>query len=156
MGQQEAHGAVMKLIRMGIDRDLPSAHAVNRLRRKTERWNDVILAHLGNDARLFSFAVDRDRLKDFRGGQSVDDTTAVDSWPLFLASISKAFPIEEAQVANPLLNSEIFRAVSPVLPAGRSPMRTSEWVRPLFADRVWQRLEETSRQMDDWLESYLF
>jgi hypothetical protein len=154
LSHQESRMEALKILNKAVTAGSPTALSLNRLRRKTERWSDVILAHLGNHNRYRNYAVDRDRLRDFQEAYECDANARVNNWSLYLASLSKAFPIGAAPAANPSLNAEIHRSIRAILPDMRSNS-DSQQPRPLFTDWVWQRLESTSRQMDDWLESYL-
>ena len=150
----EARMEALKVLNVAVAAALPAGLSLNRLRRKTERWSDVLLAHLGDHARFRNYAVDRERLKDFQVAYQGNDNARANNWSLYMASFSKAFPGGAAPSANPTLNLEIHRSIRGILPNHRQ-LSDAEQSRPLFTDWVWQRLESTSQQMDDWLESYM-
>jgi hypothetical protein len=154
LSHQESRMDALRILNTAVSAGSPSALSLNRLRRKTERWSDVVLAHLGSHDRYRNYAVDRERLREFQEAYEHDANARVNNWSLYLASLSKAFPAGAAPAANPSLNAEIHRSIHAILPSMRSNSDRHQ-PRPLFTDWVWQRLESTSQQMDDWLESYM-
>ena len=46
----EARMEALKVLNVAVAAALPAGLSLNRLRRKTERWSDVLLAHLGDHA----------------------------------------------------------------------------------------------------------
>lgn len=93
MGQLEArHRVLLLLVRSSVV-NAEEAVKLNRLRRRTERWTDLLIGHLDDDGDLSQYAINPDRARDFaedlrhqrrqRGGHL--------AWPLMLSSLRAAF-----------------------------------------------------------------
>ena len=93
IGHIEARHRVLTLMVRGPDIDASAAVQLNRLRRRTERWTDLLIGYLTGLHDVSEFAVDPQRAKDFaedlryrgslQGGRH--------AWPLMLASLQAAF-----------------------------------------------------------------
>jgi hypothetical protein len=72
--------------------------ALDRLRRRTERWTDLLLATLVRRFDLAEFGFDPERLRDFAA--SATATSRSDGWPLLLTGLRVAFedvpPVDDA------------------------------------------------------------
>lgn len=56
---------VLKLLLVGERLEVPEAKALNDLRRKVERWTDMLLAHFASTIDIQDFAFEPNRAKDF-------------------------------------------------------------------------------------------
>jgi len=93
VGHLEARYRVMTLLTRGPGIDVEQAVRLNRLRRRTERWTDLLIGYLTSVDDVGQFAVEPDRARDFaedlhhrshlEGGRAV--------WPLVFASLRAAF-----------------------------------------------------------------
>jgi len=93
IGHLEARHRVLTLLVRGPRIDAAQAVKLNRLRRRTERWTDLLVGYLIGLDDVGQFAIDPDRARDFaddlcyrsrlRGGRF--------AWPLLLASLRAAF-----------------------------------------------------------------
>jgi len=93
VGHLEARYRVMTLLTRGPGIDVEQAVRLNRLRRRTERWTDLLIGYLTGVDDVGQFAVEPDRARDFAedlrhrsrlsGGRFV--------WPLVFASLRTAF-----------------------------------------------------------------
>lgn len=93
IGHLEARHRVLTLLVRGPVVGAEQAVRLNQLRRRTERWTDMLLASLAEWCDVGEFAFDPERTKDFaedlsfqasmKGGQH--------AWPLVIASLRAAF-----------------------------------------------------------------
>ena len=93
IGHMEARHRVLTILVRGPGIDAEQAVKLNRLRRRTERWTDLLVGYLASLHDVSEFAIDPDRAHDFAedlhyrsrlaGGQQ--------TWPLVLASIRASF-----------------------------------------------------------------
>ena len=93
IGHLEARHRVLTLLVQGPAIDSEAGLKLNRLRRRTERWTDMLIGYLAGLDDVSEFAVDPIRAKDFaedlryqaqwEGGHH--------AWPLVLASLRAAF-----------------------------------------------------------------
>ena len=93
VGQLEARHRVMTLLTQEPRIDVEQAVRLNRLRRRTERWTDLLIGYLTGVDDVGQFAVDPDRARDYAedlryrsrlaGGRFV--------WPLVFASLRASF-----------------------------------------------------------------
>ena len=114
IGHLEARHRVLTLLVQGPGIDAEEALKLNRLRRRTERWTDLLVGHLAGLHDVGEFAIDPRRARDFaedlrwqsrrQGGRYV--------WPLALASLEAAFRQGLAPVSpNPDLNATIAQSI---------------------------------------------
>lgn len=93
IGHLEARHRVLTLLVQGPGIDSEEAVKLNRLRRRAERWTDLLIGYLSGLADVSEFAIDPERAKDFaddlryqnpmKGGQQ--------AWKLLLASLQTGF-----------------------------------------------------------------
>ncbi len=70
VGHMEARNRVLKLINGCPTAHQESAEAIDELRRRCERWTDLLLSHVAGAPNLSRLAFDADRTKDF--GESAE------------------------------------------------------------------------------------
>ncbi len=143
IGHQEVRCRLLTWLVDGLERDLPLASEVDRLRRRCDRWSDLLLARLPGDEPL-AYAVDPRRIVDFRvGANSVPDEHEP-LWPLLRASLEHLLPIvDDDRAAHPQLNAQIHEATAAILSSGWSE-HSLEALR--------ERIAVTQARMEDWLE----
>jgi hypothetical protein len=92
----------------------------NRLRHRTDRWLDYLLAYLLDDEAVLEFAANRERALEFHDDlrRSPSDAHRRNAWPLVAASIRAAFPPRRSDAAgNSDLNEQIASSLLAALPA---------------------------------------
>jgi hypothetical protein len=117
---EEARGRAMALLVHGGGLGVKQAASVNRLRRRAERWSDVLIGGLLNLCDVREFAIDPRRAEDFaidlaqqRGSASGDQ-----AWRLTLVSMRNAFQSGMSVIAaNPDANARITASVLSCFPA---------------------------------------
>jgi len=119
IGHLEARHRVLILMVNGRGIRVEEAVKLNHLRRRTERWSDLLIGHLSQVDDMSQFAVDPQRARDFaddlRRQQRQGGQRAV--WPLVQASLQAAFGQGLAPASpNPDLNRAVAAAILSCLP----------------------------------------
>ncbi|HEY2881261.1 MAG TPA: hypothetical protein VGJ15_02480 [Pirellulales bacterium] len=118
-GHLEASNSVLLMI--ANDRSSASAGAeLNRLRRLTERWTDLLLAGLGSQFETGSFAHDANRVVEFSRDfvQSNQRILRLQAWALLTASLHATFDMQlQAVTPNADLNQNIAGAILGCFPS---------------------------------------
>jgi hypothetical protein len=114
IGHLEARHRVLTLLAGGLPIDLEQAFRLNRLRRRAERWTDLLIGYLLRVGDVSRFAVEPDRARqfadDFRDRSSTKGGRH--AWPLLLASLRAAFRKGLAPTSpNGDLNAQIAASV---------------------------------------------
>ncbi len=92
-GHNEARNRALTLMVKGMDVPLGSLSQVDRLRRKAERWSDLLCGHLILNFQLEEFAFEPDRAVEFGQSQMREILRAADEpvWEFVLTGIRLAF-----------------------------------------------------------------
>jgi hypothetical protein len=93
LGHLEARHRVLTLLVSGPGIHAEEAVKLNRLRRRTERWTDVLVGRLSERQDLSEFAIDPERAREFAGDlrHQSHQRGGRFAWPLTLASLRAAF-----------------------------------------------------------------
>ena len=152
IGHMEARHRVLTLMVRGPGIDAEAAVQLNRLRRRAERWTDLLVGHLATVGDVSEFAFDPQRAKDFaddlrertalRGGQFV--------WPLLLASLRTAFQRRlAAQTPNVDLNARIAASILSCFPTDL--FDSTGLLRSLWLMRLTNMTQDTQGMIEDLL-----
>ena len=152
IGHMEARHRVLTLMVRGPGIDAEAAVQLNRLRRRAERWTDLLVGHLMTVGDVSEFAFDPQRATDFAddlryrttlsGGQFV--------WPLVLASLRAAFQRRlAAQTPNADLNARIAAGILSCFPADL--FDSTGLLRSLWLMRLTSITHDTQGMIDDLL-----
>jgi hypothetical protein len=119
LGHAEARHRVLTLLVHGPGISSHEALRLDRLRRRSERWTDLLIGHVCNEHDVSEFAanpaVAREFAADLRNHQGW--STESQAWPLLLASLRAAFRQDVAAVSpNRDLNRRIAAGVLACLP----------------------------------------
>jgi hypothetical protein len=118
-GHQEARHRVLNLILNYHGVGPHEAVVLNRLRHRCERWTDILLARLGNSAKLCDLAHDGERVDDFQGewplGPQSHVATQRAAW--LLSSFAGAFVKHPLTTANFDLNQRIAQSIVASFPS---------------------------------------
>ncbi len=120
IGHMEARHRVLMLLVRGPGVDAEGAVKLNHLRRRTERWTDLLVGHLARYGDVTEFAIDADRAVEFSRDLEfqADQKGGRQAWPLLQASLRAAFQGGLARVSpNEDLNAQIASAILSCFPA---------------------------------------
>jgi len=120
LGQLKARQLAMRLMVNCPHELLDRAALLDRLRRKTERWTDLLLGHLVVRYPVVDFAFDERRARDFGSEQLASRVAGPDDrvWDLILAGLRLAFPIKQTLLATDSGHGcQIVRSVLSTFPA---------------------------------------
>jgi hypothetical protein len=152
IGHSEARHRVLTLLSHVTGMDAHSAVKLNRLRRHTERWTDLLVGRLADIQDVAEFAVDPKRASDFaedapsRHGFEASQLT----WPLLLVSLRKAFQRELGAISpNADLNAGIAASVLSCFPS--EPIDASGLCRALWLMRITSVAEDAARMIEGLL-----
>jgi hypothetical protein len=151
-GHLEARRRVLSLISDGRVIELREAVRLNQLRRRVERWTDMLLAHLSGAVEIDEFAFEPDRAREFAADL---DHEAVSNQRRFtcqimLASLQASFAdgLDDRSI-NQDLNRRIGAAV---LAAFREEITDSTGlVKSLWLQRLSQTASDTEGMIEDLL-----
>jgi hypothetical protein len=120
VGHTEARHRVLMLLAHGANIDAQAVVKLNRLRRRSERWTDLLIGRLSDTLDMSEFAIDPQRAQDFaedspsRRGFEPSGL----AWPLLLASLRKAFQRELGAISpNADLNARIASGILACFPS---------------------------------------
>lgn len=118
-GQLEARHRALSLLVHAGGVPIADALAINRLRRKAERWTDLLLGYLAPRLDFSDLAADPERWRDFAlDWQEVADQPDVPRWQLLHASLQDAFPVPQApRSPNTDLNERIAASILACFPS---------------------------------------
>ena len=120
IGHLEARHRVLMLLVRGPGIDAEGAVKLNHLRRRTERWSDVLVGYLGTQGDVSEFAIDSERARDFSQDlqYQCSHTGSRQVWPLLMASLRAAFKQGLSPISpNADLNATIASSILACLPA---------------------------------------
>jgi hypothetical protein len=114
IGHMEARHRVLSLMVHGPDIRVEAAVRLNHLRRRTERWTDLLIGHLPRQYDVSEFATDPQRARDFADDVQQRSRLAGgrNTWPLITASLRAAFRCGLSPVSpNADLNARIANSI---------------------------------------------
>jgi hypothetical protein len=117
-GQLEVRQRALSLLLHATGVPIADAVAINALRRKADRWTDLLLGYLPCQCDLTPFAADPQRMKDFAlDWRDCAEEPRTAHWSLLLASLSDAFPTNAAwRSPNADLNERIAASIIACFP----------------------------------------
>jgi hypothetical protein len=151
MGQMEARNRALNLMVYGQGFDIQEAIALNQLRRRSERWTDLLLGHLFLHHEAAEFAFDAARARDFAEDLRDQGGLCGVAWRLTVASLRAAFSQGlSPRPAHAELNFRFGSAIVELLPAelfDSVGMPQSFWMMRLtnLADGAQELLDELLR-----------
>lgn len=152
----EVRNAMLRLLVDDGGFDNETFLELNRLRRRIERWTDLLLARILHLVETTEFAFDHQRVEEFsevlcRGGQQTFITEDL---------FSQAFPdsLESANSSDQLngLNEIIFQSLEGIVAqeARQSTSVVEDWTTS-FRNAIPLRLDSSSRSIDELIRAYL-
>ncbi len=121
IGHLEARNRALRLILNHRDTHPEAFDRLDEMRRRMERWMDLLLSRTPNLEAAIKFGFDENRIRDFAQDRLLDDSQQqTHSQKLFLASLSSSLKRGVTKwSANPDLNREIGAGVLACLPGDR-------------------------------------
>ncbi len=119
IGHLEARHRVLTLLVRQSSIDSEEAVKLNRLRRRTERWTDMLVGYLMGLFDVGQFAIDPQRARDFAEDLSFQNHLpgGRHAWPLLQASLQAAFQQGLSPTSpNPELNRQIANSILSCFP----------------------------------------
>jgi hypothetical protein len=116
----EARNRSLTLMANGLQVPIAKMSQVDRLRRKSERWSDLLIGHLVLNYQLDEFAFECNRSIEFGQSQMREIVSATDEpvWEFVLAGVRLAFSSVDAVVApSDVWNRRVVRSVLGSFPA---------------------------------------
>lgn len=116
----EARNRSLALMAGGLQVSMSAMSQVDRLRRKSERWSDLLIGHLVLNYQLDDFAFESNRCIEFGQSQMREIISATDEpvWEFVLAGVRLAFsPFDDLSAPSDVWNRRVVRAVLGSFPA---------------------------------------
>lgn len=151
IGQLATRNQALQLIYLGLDDNNPEAKHLDALRRKLERWCDILLsrfAHLGD---LDQFAFDGKRVVEWANDHSeASPEQQQHAWELLKESLYKALDDTPSHpAANPDLNRQVALTISSSLPQS-SDVQVTEAESP-WLNRLTTKASEMQQLIDEYI-----
>lgn len=140
IGHMEAKHRALTWLTKSRDMDVHDAAKLDRLRRRADRWSDLLVGHLAAQWDVCEFAADPRRAQDFADDLNRQDQET--AWPLLLNSIRAAFRHGIAVVSpNADLNERIAGSILACFPP--DVFDSNELFRSFWLVRLTTIAEET-------------
>lgn len=109
---------------------------LDAVRRRVERWTDLLLGHLVEAYRVDDFAFDPQRAREFGAQQLLqsEEQSRDQAWVLVLIGLRTAFSSAPVDPPNELIQEEIISSILACFPPGA--FQLSGPFRPIIADRI--------------------
>jgi hypothetical protein len=150
LGQLEARRRVLHLVTDARAIDLAHCVALNQLRRRVERWTDMLLAHVSRDVDITEFAFEPDRAMEFAEDLAHEAVAAERQFTgqLILSSLRAAFQTNLAQGSpNVDLNRRLGCAI---LACFREELfDATGLVKPLWVERLSVTADDAQGMIDE-------
>lgn len=152
VGHLECRNRALTLMVHGQGLGLEEAVALNRLRRRAERWTDLLLGQLVSELDVDDFAFDPSRAHDFAADVSFgyQEGRGNLAWQMVLASLRAAFQSGLSDVnPNGDLNRKIGESILSCLPANL--FDSTGLFKSLWLTRLDCTTNETQGMIDEYL-----
>jgi hypothetical protein len=159
LGQMEARNRALQLIVHGPGIDAADAVSLNQLRRRTERWTDVLVGYLATSSDVSPLAADPQRARDFASDliHEQQHGVAEQGWQVTLAALRAAFRHDlDRPVANVELTDQIGQAVLACFPGTimhSDGFHDTEVTRTLWLARMQMAATDTQSLIDELLRA---
>jgi len=151
LGHMEARNRALNQLLHGHGLPATLMVKLNRLRRRAERWTDMLLGYIATETDVNTFGYDQDRVLQF--AEDIRDERRQSpnaSWVLLLESAVEVFGNDcYKDPANPDLNRDIAAATTACFPI--EFFAKTDLVQPMWEARIWQAAEQTQGLVDQLL-----
>ena len=152
-GHLDVRRRLLELLADGRAIELPEAVALNHLRRRVERWTDMLLAHVARTTDISLFAFDTARAGDFADDLDYDTAQAEHRFTcqLILASLRASFA---ENLADRSPNNDLNRKIgASLLGMFREEVTDSSGlVKSLWLERISRTASDTEGMIEELLE----
>jgi hypothetical protein len=152
IGHLEARHRVLTLLVHGPSIEAEHAVKLNRLRRRTERWTDLLIGYLMGLDDVSEFAIDPERARDFSEDLSCRCRLPGGrfAWPLMLASLRTGFVQGLGAVSpNGQYNAQIAVSILSAFPP--DVFDSTGILRSLWLERLSHAAHDTQGMIDELL-----
>ena len=152
IGHMEARHRVLTLMLRGPGIDAEAVLKLNHLRRRVERWTDLLVGHLARSYDVSELAFDPERAREFAKDFQYRSTLqgGRHAWPLALASLRTAFCEGLSEESpNAELNARLAASILACFPA--ELFDSTGLLRSLWLMRLTTAAEDTQGMIGDLL-----
>lgn len=152
IGHLEARNRALNLMVYGRGLDADMAVKLNRLRRRTERWTDMLLGYVAVATDVRNMGFDNERVQEFSRDirEQARDGSHSAGWPLLLSSALDAFRTSTIDTpAHPHLNKQITAAIMSCF--GPELFDSTGVIRPLWELRISNYADDTQTMVEQLL-----
>lgn len=155
-GHREARHRALQLIVDGHGFGVEEGVLLNRLRRQTERWTDMLLGYLSSDPAVSDFAFSAERAQDFAADlhDQRHDVPGNEPWQLAITSLRATF---EHGLSGVTANGDLNRRIAgSILACFRSELfEASDVLQCQWTLRLTQIADDAEGLVDDLLKESL-
>jgi hypothetical protein len=151
LGHQEARNRALNLMVYGRGFNTQEAVELNRLRRRCERWCDMLLGYVAQTGMVEEYAFEPNRTADFARDLRDEYSHSLNSfgWQIVLSSLRAAFQMDRTESPNLQHNSKISSAI---LGCYRGDAFDSLGVlKSLWIERIQHLADDTEGMLDQLL-----
>lgn len=151
IGQLATRNQALQLIYRGLDDNCPDAKQLDALRRKLERWCDILLSRFAQYGDLKQFAFDIDRVEEWsRDNTEASHEQQQHAWELLKESLFRTLDDSPSHpAANPDLNRQVALTISSSLPQ-EDESQLEETESPWLS-----RLNNKASEMQQLIDEYI-
>lgn len=152
IGHLAARSQSLQLIYLGQQSGDEAAQKLDALRKKLERWSDILLSRFSHLGDLSQFAFDVERMNEWAHEQEGSSAEhRAQQWSLLKESLNKALDdCHSHPAANPDLNRQIALTISSCLPQEKVESAVSS------PDNKWlARLTDKASEMQKLIDEYI-
>lgn len=142
IGHLDARKRALELLVSDSTLTVEELRPLDTIRRRVERWTDLLLGHLVERYHVDDFAFDANRAREFGGQQLLQNSERSHEqvWLLMLIGLRSSFTNDPTSPPNELLQEELIASILACFPASAfepvSPFRTILAQRLAYQDRA--------------------
>lgn len=148
IGHMEARHRTLTILVQGRGLDRDAVARLNDLRRRVERWTDLLLANLLGPDEVGEYAIEPERAREF--AEDVHRDGNQPPWTLVTASLRAAFPRGLSASPNGDLNERIASSILGCFPA--DVFEATGLFRSLWLMRLMAVADDTQGMIDELLQ----
>jgi hypothetical protein len=154
LGHMESRNRALHAMFREQENDAKSVHVMNRLRHRSERWTDMLLAHLVPDCEVAQFAFDAKRCQDFADDlrEEFQGDQFDQAWRLMTVSLRATF-VATAREHSP--NADLNGQIGSSVAACFHPdvFDSSDLFRTFWIERLNHLTDDAQAMIEELLEA---